>query len=231
VTPGYSVKGDRCDGARWSDTDCRSGHLPRALAIMRAFVLFLVCVLACSAMAREKPPLPFYDWNACPFECCRYGSWTLRQSVSFHQSHAEGSRVTFRLEQGQIVTGITGVVITKRCGTTRATKSAEIVGIAKDGVSPSLSLKPGETICTLHSEGENESLFWYDGNLYSGELPDPEDSGKSPRSEELRTETKPVTEWWVMIKAASVCNGISCRAGDVGWSRETSAFEHMDACE
>ena len=106
-----------------------------------------------------------------------------------------------------------------------------MVGLAKDGVSPPLSLKQGETICTLHAEGENVSLFWYGGKLYSGTLPDPEDSGTSPRSEELQTETKPVTEWWVMVKAAPVCTAFGCRVGEVGWSRETSEFEHMDGCE
>lgn len=190
---------------------------------MRTTIFLFACLSAGNVMAQEKPPLPFYDWDACPFECCTYREWTLSQAVSFHQTHAKESPVIFHLEKGQTVQGVTGVVITTKCGTTKVLKSIDGFGVAKDGVSPPLSGEPGESLCTLHYEGEGSSLFWYGGKLYSGYIPDSEDSlGAPPDSVQLRTESSPVTDWWVMVRSTG---------GRVGWSSETSAFEHKDSCE
>jgi hypothetical protein len=181
-------------------------------------------------MAEEQPPLPFYDWDACPFECCTYREWTLSYPVSFHQTHAKESPVVFRLEEGQTVQAVTGVVVTAKCGTATVLKSLEGFGIAKDGVSPPLALKPGQTLCTLHYEGEGSSLFWYGGKLYSGEVSN-DSFGEPPESGNFRTDSSPEASWWVMVRSPTACNGVSCRAGEVGWSNETSAFKHKDSCE
>jgi hypothetical protein len=190
---------------------------------MKAAICLFVCLLAGNVMAEEKPPLPFYDWDACPFECCAYQNWTLSQPVSFHLTHAKESPVMFRLEKGETVRGVTGVVITTKYGTTKVLKSIDEFAVAKDAGGPPLSGKPGDSLYVLNYEGEGASLFWYGGKLYSACFPSSKESaGQPPDSVRFQTESEPVTDWWVMIRSTD---------GKVGWSDETSAFEHMDSCE
>jgi hypothetical protein len=184
-----------------------------------ASALLLVCS---SAFAQEKPPLPYYDWGACPFECCTYREWSTNRPVAAHKSRSNNSPAVFHVEKSQKVQGVTGVVITKEFGVTKILKPTQI-GYTKTSKSPELSLRAGEVVYTLHYLGEAYDLFWYRGKTYSDQISVPEDAfGSVPFSEDLRVESRPKTEWWVKIRSEQ---------GKVGWSKETEAFDHMDACE
>jgi hypothetical protein len=125
----------------------------------------LMWVLPLSA-ADDKPRLPYYDWDACPFECCTYQKWEAKEAVDVFAKRSTKSAVVFRVKKGEWVQGVTGVVITYRAGLSKVLKPVE-VGFAKDGDKPLLSLKPGELLYPLHYEGEGSSLFWYNGHVYS----------------------------------------------------------------
>ncbi|HEY2774102.1 MAG TPA: hypothetical protein VGK20_08630 [Candidatus Binatia bacterium] len=204
---------------------------------MKSAIVLFVCLLGGCVMtqakpqeqsaqkpqeqSQEKPPLPFYDWGVCPFECCTYRQWTLLRPVSFHQTHDKDSPVMFRLEQGQTVTGVTGVAITTKYGTAKVLKSVETLGFTKDPERLPFSGEPGQTLYVLNYEGEWDTLFWYKGKLYSGGIP-VDDCEKMPAScEYVRPESQAEETWWVMVQTPG---------GEIGWSDETDAFEHMDAC-
>ena len=40
-------------------------------------VLTVVLMFAPDATAQSRPPVPFFDRGACPFECCTYRQWSV----------------------------------------------------------------------------------------------------------------------------------------------------------
>ncbi len=184
--------------------------------------LGLAWAVSLPALAEEKPKLPFYDWGACPFECCTYREWETTKPVVAREEPKANARKLFTLRAQQPVTGITGVVITTKPGVTRILKPLQL-GYTKDDKGPMLSLKPGEKIYTLHYVGEANDLFWYQGNTYVDQCSVPEGAfGNVPFSAEVKVESRPKTRWWVKIKDQS---------GRIGWVEEQDNFAHMDACE
>ncbi len=187
--------------------------------------LAIVVLWAGSAVAQqgqEKPPLPYYDWGACPFECCTYREWEAVKPVTAFKTRSARSSAAFQIKKGQRVQGVTGVVVTTKYGITRILKPVQI-GYTSPGKSPELSLSPGDVVYTLHYQGEASDLFWYHGKTYSDQISVPENAwGNVPYHEVLRVESRPKYAWWVKVKN---------RQGMVGWSKETEAFAHMDSCE
>ncbi|HWD97482.1 MAG TPA: hypothetical protein VG345_00530, partial [Bryobacteraceae bacterium] len=89
--------------------------------------MFRVCAaliaIACVAFAQRdqpvhgpQPPLPFFDWNACPFEGCAYRKWTARKKVPVYDTWKRSHKLVMELAPGAEVVAETGVVITYRPG-------------------------------------------------------------------------------------------------------------------
>ena len=196
--------------------------------VTRLFFVVVLLSWAGTALAKvessEKPPLPYFDWGACPFECCTYRKWQVKDSVTIYKSRNQKAGVAFRLKQGEWVTGVTGVVVTKQFGISKILKPLEIGYPLKKGADkPVLSLKPGEFFYPLHYLGEGFDLFWYKGNIYSDQIsgrePDPE---PPPPELNVQVVSLPKTVWWVKIRN---------KAGLFGWTDEVNKFDHQDACE
>ncbi len=65
---------------------------------------------ALSAMpANEKPPENYVAKDVCPFECCRYGNWTVLEDTELFASPGS-SRVIGRARKGGRAVGLTGEV-------------------------------------------------------------------------------------------------------------------------
>lgn len=194
----------------------------RVLALMRSAVSVLLAVLVAPAIGAERLPLPYYDWGACPFECCTYREWETSKPVVAREKPSEKAKEVFRVAARKRVIGITGVVITTKSGVTRILKPVEL-GYDKNGKGPLLSLRPGEAIYPLHYLGEGYDLFWYKGRTYSDQCCDPEGAfGNVPLADVIKIETRPETKWWVKFRDSK---------GRVGWSEVDDNFDHMDACE
>jgi len=189
---------------------------------MRPPASLIALLLTSSASAQEKPPIPYNDWGACPFECCTYREWETTKQLNVHAKRSVHSPVAFHLAEHQKVVGVTGVVVTLQYGVTHVLMPIA-VGYTANGDAPQLSLKPGDVLYTLHYLGEGQDLFWYRGKTYSDQVSVPTDtSGNIPTGSKLRDESQPKTEWWVKVKATN---------GRTGWSNETGSFAHMDRCE
>jgi hypothetical protein len=67
----------------------------------------------------KRPDLPFFDWNACPFEGCVYRQWTARGPVVVYDTWKRTRREAAHLSTGDSVLAVTGVVITYRPGIIR----------------------------------------------------------------------------------------------------------------
>jgi hypothetical protein len=174
-----------------------------------------------ASLPGEKPPLPYYDWNACPFECCTYRTWKVNQTVTAYASRNEKAAIVFQAKRGEWVRGTTGVVITKRYGLTKILKPLEL-GYRPKSRKPELFLQPGTVVYTLHYTGEGMGLFWYNGSTYVDQIaardPDPD---PPPPDLNVQVVSLPSYDWWVKIKNN---NGLE------GWTRETRKFGNMDAC-
>lgn len=199
-------------------------------------VIMILWVFACSTFSRayagdihsttqnspDKPVLPYYDWGACPFECCTYKEWTATRDLKTYKRRDEKSPVSFRVKKEQAVRGLTGIVITKKYGITKILIPIQI-GYTPESKSPELSLKPGEEVYTLHYQGEAYDLFWYKGKVYYDQISVPDNAmGTPPNSQALQIVSRPKYEWWAVIQD---------KEGNIGWTKETDTFAHIDACE
>src|SRR4051812_31754559 len=61
---------------------------------------------------QPAPTLPFFDWNACPFEGCTYGEWTAAETVEVFDTWKPSRKRIATVHAKAVVTGVSGVVIT-----------------------------------------------------------------------------------------------------------------------
>src|SRR3989304_6296377 len=188
-------------------------------SIMKILNTTIIIALSTSLTAAQnvpdKPILPYYDWGACPFECCTYKEWAAIRNLNIYKRRSGKSPISFRIKKGQSVRGLTGVVITTKYGITKIIKPIQI-GYTPDSKSPELSLQPDEVVYTLHYQGEADDLFWYKGKVYSDQISVPDDAwGTPPNSQALQIVSRPKYEWWVIIQD---------KDGNIGWTKETDAF-------
>jgi hypothetical protein len=93
---------------------------------------------AAQSQAVPRPELPYFDWNACPFEACAYGRWTAREVVPLYDTWNEKRRQITHLAAGDKVVAVTGVVITFKPGLIRMDRDV-----------PDDDLKSGDTISLM----------------------------------------------------------------------------------
>src|SRR5713226_2659673 len=122
---------------------------------------FLVCC-GTGIAESEKPPIPYYDHGACPFECCTYREWTATTEAVLRKEFNESSPVVSTVKPGEKVRGLTGVVITTKAGPVKILKTQTL---HRDNGKDEVSLKPGDVIYNIHYVGEGYDKFWFKGQL------------------------------------------------------------------
>lgn len=105
--------------------------------------------------AMDAPALPYYDWNACPFEGCAYREWTARKPIVVYDTWKAGRRSVAKLSKGEKVVGLTGVVITIRPGV-----------IHMDRDLPEAGLQRGDAVLIYTNQGEGFASAWFRGRFY-----------------------------------------------------------------
>ncbi len=180
-------------------------------------ILFSLFLSGSISTAQDiKPPSPYLDHGACPFECCTYRRWSVDKDTFIYRQRSIKSDIAFRVKKGEHVTGVTGVVITSRPGVIEVKKARTI------GQDRKVRVKPGDILYVLHYEGEGFFKIWFRGKIYSDEIPALNDGGnKSSSDPNFRLVSKPESVWWVKVKNAR---------GQIGWTKQTDNFGNMDAC-
>lgn len=95
------------------------------MRLLSTIILIISLGLASTAAISknsDKPPIPFEDHGACPFDCCVYREWFARGDIKALKDRKEGSPVVFGIKEGERVTALTGVVITTKPGVAKAIK-------------------------------------------------------------------------------------------------------------
>jgi hypothetical protein len=159
-----------------------------------------------------KPPMPFYDWGACPFEGCTYRKWKATAPVVVWTSR-DHRQVAFTIKSDEWVQGLTGVVVTTKPGMIKVLAKMEL------GKDPQVAVAPGDVLYTLHYLGEGYELIWFRGKKYSDQLAGDPTPGPPPRDAEFQVISDPETVWWVKIQNAK---------GQTGWTNRTDRFTNMD---
>ena len=132
----------------------------------------------------------------------------MTKTTVFYKDRQPNSSIVFRSQQGEKVTGLTGVVITLRPGKALI-KQAGTLGEDKNKV----RVKKGEELYLLNYMGEGYFKFWLRGRIYSDEM--------AGGNAVVRLLSEPETVWWVKVKDSH---------GRTGWTKETNHFDGMDAC-
>ena len=214
-------KGDQTSGKlfkeKWSNPVPLLSQLPATLEATGLLSL----ELSVKATTRDYPPLSstYTDIGACPGEGCRYGSvWTLDAATPVHPTRGS-SQTAFVLPQGQKVTTVTGVVVTKP-GRIRILHSIVIPG--QQPVNSGF-------LFLLTYRGEGFWKVWLNGKLIDAvsipEVLSPMTCNPAEASCKEKFEAKwisgpimgqmeqlPQPVWWIQIKD---------RIGRTGWIEDT----------
>jgi len=190
----------------------------RCQSLALGLLLFLTADPRGQALAPATlPPLPFEDIGACPFEGCSYREWIARESIEIKRDRASSSPVAFELAAGEVVTAVTGTVITVVPGILRVSTPVTLETL--QGV---LTVSPQDTVYLLTYEGEGFYKAWFKGRLHSmvdvGQI-----SGGGCRVAADcagRIVAEPTMVWWVQIRNAK---------GQVGWTDRPELFDNQDA--
>ncbi len=119
-------------------------------------LIALALAIVCPAQVMPRPALPFYEWKVCPGEGCQYGRWTARKAVAAYDTYKASRRLIARISKGDVVEGLTGVVITYRPGVIRLDRDR-----------PEEGLHSGDEVLTYTYRGEGDSAAWSKGKFYS----------------------------------------------------------------
>jgi hypothetical protein len=163
----------------------------------------------------DKPPIPYLDHGACPFECCTYREWTAAKETVLRKDFNDSAPVVTTIKQGEKVQGLTGVVITTKPGPVKILKTQKL---RREKDEKEVTLQPGDVIYNLHYVGAGFDKFWFRGEL----LVDQTNIRKIEKNEWWEITDLPTWVWWAKVKRSN---------GDVGWTKELKNFRHIDACE
>ncbi len=151
----------------------------------------------------SRPPMPFVDKGACPFECCTYREWTVDKATTVRSAMRNSASIAFRLKKGERVRGLTGSVITSQAGEVRVLKRTKI---------GRFTAQPGDTLYLLTYVGEGFHRVWFKGKITEEETYD---------KTIFRQIREPKAVWWVNVRNSK---------GHIGWSREPDNFGNKDQC-
>ena len=178
----------------------------------------LSMLLATAQDARTAPPpLPFESTNACPFSGCSYREWTATAPVAVLAARKGDAAVAFTVANGETVTALTGVLITRRPGRVRFDESQRVYSS-----SGALDIRQGDTLLLLAYQPDGGAKAWFAGLLY--EDVDTSSFASSVCDDDPKlcpghVVEQPRADWWVQIRNSK---------GEIGWTRDPQKFRPVD---
>lgn len=191
----------------------------------RAWLLALLVAILIpfAAQAQTRPPLPFEDVGACPFECCTYREWIANKTTAIRRTRNNNSPVAFTVAPRERVQGVTGVVITTRAGEIRIRRPITIQAYSPRGNNTSrpIQARTGDIVYLLTSHGEGEYKAWFKREIIiinAIDVMEQNQPGSAGSGSRLPSTT---STWWVQIKN---------RRGQTGWTEQARNFDNKDSC-
>ncbi|XOF32868.1 MAG: hypothetical protein ACL93V_12720 [Candidatus Electrothrix sp. YB6] len=151
----------------------------------------------------DKLPIPYYDYDACPFEGCVYRGWTVMENTRVRKEKDINSNVSFYVRKGETVTALTGVVVTL--------KPSKILVLNTYKIDQEITVKKGDILYEYTYLGEGFSKIWFKGKMYHDGIPiNPTDFDILKKGESV---------WWIKIRN---------KEGKEGWTKEAEHFGNKD---
>ena len=170
--------------------------------------------------ASERPPDNYVAKGACPFECCRFGNWTVLEDTDLVSSPGS-SRVVGRARKGSRAVGLTGEVHL------RPEPVVVLTAPEAEGVLTADELPKNSIAFILDYVGEGYGHVYTQGKVVVVQThlsyakycyrPSKNCWGETLLPSQERKEQI----WWVKVRLP---NGI------VGWTDKTNNFGGADAC-
>ncbi len=143
----------------------------------------------------ERPQAPVRVEGACPFEGCRYGTWTTTAETTVYRAAGDTTSAAFTVPAGTALEASDGFVLLTRLGVAVARRPTEVF-LTFEETRP---LAQGDTLLILDYEGEGSWRVWADGQIgFSGAGSDPGPPGQEAA---LGRAVEPVSQWWARVAA------------------------------
>jgi len=172
-----------------------------------------------------KPPLPYYNYGGCPFECCVYRDWLAETTIELRKTHDLRAPVIFTVQQGEWVEAETGVVITQKAGRVKILRPVtldEVTLYYGPDHDKATQLMPGDIIYTLYHTGEGYDAIWFKGETYGDTtIYASADDVSEKNAGNYKVLSSHETTWWAKIKN---------KLGQVGWTNRPYYFDNIDMC-
>ena len=144
---------------------------------MKRLRVIMPLLLSLALLAADRPPSPYIDRGACPFECCTYRRWRALKPMVLHDRPG-GHRIVGRLQSGEWVRALTGETRSKPVAL------AAPFDVPKDGI------RKGDRVFVLHYSGEGFWKVWVRGETVDEPF-------------QLAEAQRPLTEWWAQVRTSS----------------------------
>lgn len=185
--------------------------------------LLIAILIPFTALAQTRPPLPYEDVGACPFECCTYREWVAQKRTAIHQSRNPNSPVLFTVAAGQRIQAVTGVVVTTKAGEISIKKPIVLSAYSRNDDKPKpIQARPGDILYLLTYQGEGSYFVWFKGENFSIDVAEVihQNEESVPPGTSINI-PRPTSSWWVKMKN---------RQGQIGWTNQPENFGNKDAC-
>lgn len=179
------------------------------LSMQNFHKLCIISLLFCASISANSQV--FVDSGACPFECCKYGTWTAIEPVPAFLSPGNNDSLTCMISAGESFHAITG--------------EAHVMPVNFLFETQVDNFNFGDTISLLNYLGEGVfKAKTKMGQVISIELDfSPYEKPKNGKESKLGRLLQPYTfQWWVKIK---------CQNGKFGWIDARQNISGRDGCE
>lgn len=164
-------------------------------------------------ISQAKPPARFIDRGACPFECCRYGTWkTEKTTIGYARANKHSKRI------GKFLAGSN---VAAMSGEVRTVPSRFVFKKKYE------KYKPGDVLWVYTYLGEGVFKVWFKQRMYEENLgfsPYGGSMGNRCQVERLcwgELDKELQMTWWIKIRTDE---------GWVGWTDQAENFSGADGC-
>ncbi len=178
------------------------------IVVTATFCVFFLSTL--TSQANEAPPnAPYIQRDICPFECCQYGKWIARTTVTAYKREGDRRSTAFKIKSGEEFTAIRGNVHIVKLGIVTVKKSFD-------------AFTKGDRVYILSYRGEGVYDLWYKGRVFASV----DDFWPN-----VRLISNPEMIWWVLVKNKFGKNGwLRLKNVSEGGFRLAEEIDGMDSC-
>ena len=151
-------------------------------------------------------PTTYYAHGGCPFECCRYGNWTMRTGATVRNNYRGYQDSIGVLSAGDKVHADSGVVVVRPMGIAIVTDTT-----LRFDATNRPAVRAGDTLFLLDYHGEGyRSVRWRD-SVFSME-----EQWDATGSKGAKLVREPISVWWVHMTKGDVKGWVNMSRVQVG---------------